>query len=283
MSAQRNSAPRATRATSGERGGIQSLARAAAILEAVAARPEGIGVTELSARVGLHPSTAFHLAKTLVNLGFLAQIPESKRYRIGSRLAVLAAGALDESMLLSLATPILERLSAGTTYAAHLAVRSNHQIVVVARTAATGLLQPSDRVGSTRPAHATAIGKMLLACMRHDELARMVAKLPLPRFTERTITERPALLREIEKVRRGGVAYDDCEFDADVRCLAVPVQDFAGRCVGAMGLSGPAWRLTPKKMESVLQELRAAAGELSAQLGNNAARDGKRRPAFAAQ
>ena len=266
-------------ATSRERGGIQSLQRAAAILDAVAGSPEGIGVTDLSARVGLHPSTAFHLAKTLVNLGFLSQDAESKRYRLGSRLVVLAAGALDESLLLSLATPILERLSAETSYAAHLAVRSNHQIIVVARTAATGLLQLSYRVGATRPAHATAIGKMLLSAVPSDELARLLDRLPRPRLTDNTITDRQALLREIEKIRRQGVAYDDCELDVDVRCVAVAVQDFAGRCAGAMGLSGPAWRLTPKRMETVLRKLRIAAAELSRQLGYDEGKSAKVRSA----
>jgi hypothetical protein len=124
--------------------------------------------------------------------------------------------------------------------------------VVVARTAATGLLQVSGPLGTTRPAHATAIGKMLLAAVPAGELDRLVETLPLPRFTANTITERPALFAEIERVRRLGVACDDCELDADVRCVAVAVRDFADRCAGAMGLSGPAWRLTPAGMEAAL-------------------------------
>jgi IclR family acetate operon transcriptional repressor len=267
--------------TSRARGGIQSLQRAAAILDAVAGRPEGLGTAEISAQVGLHPSTVFHLAKTLVQLGFLSQGADDRRYRIGGRLATLAAGALEERSLLALATPVLERLSAETSYAAHLAVRSGHRIVVVARTAATGLLQVSGPLGATRPAHATAIGKMLLAALPLNELSRLLETLPLPRFTANTITEVPALLGEIQKVRRLGVAYDDCELDADVRCVAVAVQDFADRCAGAMGLSGPAWRLTPVGMEAALGRLRAAAADLSCQLGNDSARRPKAVPGCA--
>src|SRR3546814_2086676 len=95
-----------------------------------------------------------------------------KRYRIGSRIFTLAAGALEENALLSLATPVLERLNADTGEAAHLAVRSKQEIVVIARTAASGLLQLAGRTGATRPAHATAIGKMLLAAMAPDDLDR---------------------------------------------------------------------------------------------------------------
>jgi len=249
------------------RGGIQSLERASAILDAVARRPDGIGLAELSGEVGLHTSTAFHLIRTLVSLGFVSQVADSKRYRIGSRLFTLAAGALEENTLLALATPILEHLSAETGEAAHLAVRSKQEIVVIARTAASGLLQLSGRTGATRPAHATAIGKMLLSVMPPDELDRLLTDLPLPSYTEKTITKVKALRQELQQVRREGMAFDDCELDPDVRCLAVPVRDFAGRCVGALGISGPVWRMSRQAMQEKSHQLRAAAAELSAQLG----------------
>src|SRR5512138_1324135 len=180
-----------------ERGGIQSLERATALLEAVARRPEGVGLAELASAVGLHTSTAFHLIKTLVQLGFLTQAAETKRYRIGSRLFALAAGALEENALLTLGTPILERLSTETGEAAHLAVRSREDIVVIARTAASGLLQLSARSGATRPAHATAIGKVLLAAMDPEDLDRLLEQLTLPAYTERTITSARALRRTL--------------------------------------------------------------------------------------
>ena len=124
--------------------------RAAAILDAVADQPEGISLAQLSGAVGLRNSTAFHLVQTLVNLGFLTQLAD-RRYRIGSRLFTLAAGALDENTMLSIGTPILERLSADTGYASHLAVRSRHEIVVIARIAATGLLQLVGHPGARAP------------------------------------------------------------------------------------------------------------------------------------
>jgi IclR family acetate operon transcriptional repressor len=263
----RRRAPSRQRAASRDNGKIQSLKRASAILDAVARHPGGIGLSQISAEVGLHPSTAFNLVQTLVSLGFLAQLPDSRRYRIGTRLFTLAAGALDETALIALATPILERLSAETSYASHLAVRSQQDIVVIARTAATGLLQLAGHPGATRPAHATAIGKMLLAAMPPDELERLLKTLPLPAFTPSTITDAQELRREIAGIRRTGLARDDCELDRDVRCIAVPVFDFAGRCAAAMGISGPAWRLVPEEVETLAQQLRAAATELSAQLG----------------
>ena len=253
--------------STGERGGIQSLERAAAILDAVAENRNGVTLAELSTQVGLHTSTAFHLIKTLVNLGFLTQSLETKKYRVGAHLFALAAGALDENALLALATPILERLSADTGEAAHLAVRSQHEITVVARTEATGMLQLSGRTGATRPAHATGIGKLLFAYMPEAERERALQSLTLRPFTKHTIVDLKKLRTELDEIANTGLAHDRCEFDADVRCIAVPVYDFAGRCAGAMGISGPVWRLSDEVMEANAKILRKAAAELSAQLG----------------
>ena len=85
---------------------MQSLGRAFAILEEIARHREGIGLAELSKLVGLHNSTTFHLAKTMVSLGYIRQERDSKRYRVGRPLFALAASALDEIEMVNLATPI---------------------------------------------------------------------------------------------------------------------------------------------------------------------------------
>src|SRR5579859_2429591 len=79
-----------------ERGGVQSIARAFAILEEIARNRDGVSLAELSKRLGLHTSTAFHLVQTMVSLGYVRQLPDSRRYRIGRPLFALAATARDE-------------------------------------------------------------------------------------------------------------------------------------------------------------------------------------------
>jgi DNA-binding IclR family transcriptional regulator len=250
-----------------ERGGIQSLERAFAILEEVARNREGINLADLSKAVGLHNSTTFHLVKTMAQLGYISHVRDSKRYRIGAKLFTLAAGALEENSFLALATPVLETLTGDTGEAAHFAIRSGSDVVVIARTTGSGLLQMVDRTGAQRPAHATALGKVLIAALNDAQIRQFLGKQPLRRFTAKTIVERDALLREIDEVRRKGIAYDDGEFDAEVRCVAVPVRDFAGRVAGAIGISGAVWRLSLQALQSKSQQVREAARLLSAQLG----------------
>jgi len=248
-------------------GKIQSLVRATAILETVASHVDGINLAQLSKLVGLNNSTVFHLVKTLVDLGYLNRDPVSKYYRIGTRLFMLAASAVRESTLLSLGSPLIDRLSNETGQAAHLAVRSNQNIAIIARSAAAGMLQLSDDVASHRPPHATAIGKILLAAMQERDMEELLTNMTLERFTENTIVSRSALLQEIQQVHSNGIAFDNSELDPDVRCLAIPVYDFAGRCVAAMGLSGPVWRLNDEMMDKLIGPLRLYSNELSKQLG----------------
>jgi DNA-binding IclR family transcriptional regulator len=249
------------------RAGVQSIGRAFAILEEIARNRDGIGLAELSKRVGLHTSTTFHLVRTMVSLGYVRQMPENKRYRVGRPLFALAANALDEIEMTSLATPLLEELSRETGESAHFSVRMDDAVVVLARTSGPGAFQMSDRVGVVRPAHATALGKIMLAALAQEQFDRYLARAELKSYTRNTITGSEPLRREIAEVRRAGMAFDNGEFDIEVRCVAVPVRDFTGQVVGTLGISGPVWRLSVETLQKRARFVRAAAERLSAAFG----------------
>lgn len=253
-----------------QRVGVQSLGRAFAILEEVARHREGIGLADLSKLVGLHNSTTFHLAKTMVSLGYIRQEKESKRYRVGRPLFALAASALDEIEMVNVATPVLEDLSRETGESSHFAVRMGDSVVVIARTSGPGAFQLTDRVGVVRPAHCTALGKVILAALRPDQLERFLERVDMKPSTDKSITNVAQLLREIAEVRKTGIAYDDGEFNPEVRCVAVPVKDFTGQVVGALGISGPIWRMSNQALHSRAKVVQAAADRLSAGFGATA-------------
>lgn len=249
------------------RGGVQSIGRAFAILEEVARNRDGIALADLSKRVGLHNSTTFHLVKTMVSLGYIRQIKESKRYRIGRPLFALAASALDEMEMVSMATPVLDDLSRETGESSHFASRMSDAVVVMARTPGPGAFQLTDRVGVVRPAYCTALGKVILAALRPDQLDRYLDRIELKALTSKTITSPQRLRRELQDVRRAGIAFDDGEFNNEVRCAAMPVYDFSGQVVGAIGISGPVWRLSIQALQSKARDLSEAAKQLSEAFG----------------
>ncbi len=250
-----------------ERGGIQSIERAFAILEEVARSRDGVTLAELSKRLGLHTSTVFHLVQTMVARGYVRQMREGRRYRIGRPLFALAAAARDEVELISLATPVLENLSAVTGETGHFGVWSGGSVVVLAKTQGAGAFQMASSVGPLRPAYCTGLGKALLAALALSQLDRYLATTELRPLSPHTTVEPERLRRQLEEVRRDGIAFDDGEFDPEVRCVAVPVRDFTGLVAGALGISGPIWRLSLARLQECATLVRAAADQLSGELG----------------
>jgi DNA-binding IclR family transcriptional regulator len=250
-----------------DRGGIQSLERGFAILEEVSRHRDGISLADLARQIGLHNSTAFHIVKTLVALSYLDQNSETKRYVVGRSVFALGAGALKEIDLTRIARPVLEDLAQKTGECSHFGIRSGDDVIVLAKTSGKGMFQVAEQVGIVRPAHCTALGKVLLAALSDQQIERFLESHELRRFTPRTQIDPDAVRRELDSVRRNGMAFDDMEFDAEGRCVAVPVLDFTGQTAGAIGISGPVWRLSLQALQDMARHVRHAATQISAALG----------------
>lgn len=251
-----------------ERGsGVQSLERAFKLLESIAASREGIGLAELAKDCGLHSSTAFHLVKTLVGLGYVKQSTQTKKYHLGPMVYGLAANSLDEIELVGIASPLLEELARNTGESTHLGIRTGTDVIVAARFEAPSNVQMSIRTRGLRPAHATAVGKILMAAMSEAELERFLSTHEFDALTPNTITDIDRFRKELADVRRTGLAFDDGEFNHEMRCVAVPVREFSGEIIAAVGLSGPIWRLNFQALNDKASVVKDTAAELSRQLG----------------
>lgn len=247
---------------------IQSLMRASAILREISRNRTGIGLAQLSKAVGLHSSTTFHLVKTLVSLGYVRQDPETKAYRVGRLIFELARTAFDEIEIASVATSFLDELALRTGETSHLGIRSGDEIVVIVKSDGTGAFRMAERTGISRPAHATALGKVLLASMTPRTLELFLSQHELRQLTPRTLTDPERLAEEIAKVRRTGIAYDEGEFHPEIRCIAVPVRNFSGDVVAAVGISTPVWRLSLNDLQEKAEIVKAVAEDLSASFGH---------------
>jgi len=245
---------------------VQSLERAFSILESIAGSSQPLGLADLSRATGLHTSTTFHLIKTLIVLGYVVQ-DEAKRYRIGPRLFMQAAGAFNEVELVNLAMPYLKRLAEETGETTHLAVRADSGIAVIAKVDARSSIRSSERVGIVRPAYCTAIGKVLLSALPKGELDAYLRRAPFEAYTPKTITTPAALREEIERVAATGTAYDDAEFNHELRCIAAPFRNFTQQTIAAFGISGPVWRVTLKDMQRLSARVASMADDLSRDLG----------------
>jgi IclR family acetate operon transcriptional repressor len=246
---------------------IQSLQRGLGILEFVARNGSGVTTAQVSREIGLHTSTTFHLLRTLTILGYLVQDEATKRYRLGSKVFGLAAFAYTEIQLLQISASPLTEMATQTGDTSHLAIFDRGEVIMINRVEGSSPVGLSERVGISRPAHCSAIGKVLLAHLTEAELKAYLERHGLKRFTPRTITTPSLLRQELARVRKQGYAFDDEELARGIRCLAAPVRNFAGQVVAAVGISAPVWRLRLDRVAQLTQLVKAIGQRLSQRLG----------------
>lgn len=248
-------------------GKIQSLSRAFGVLEEVARHSEGVTLSQLSRLLDLHTSTLYHLTRTLVSLGYLRTGPDDKRYRIGRAVFQLASACLDEAEMCSAAAPYLERLAEATGEATHFAIWERRKALILSRHAGPNALQINERPGTLRPIHCTAIGKALLSGLDPQSYSDYTRDIKFDGLATNAPKDNHELKLQVDRARRDGIAFDDCEFNSEVRCMAATVRDYTGMVVGAIGFSGPIWRMSLADMSQFTSVTRTIATELSEQLG----------------
>ena len=246
---------------------IQSLQRGLTILEIVGKKGDGLSMAEVSREIGLHPSTTFHLVRTLTTLGYLAQDERTKEYLLGSKVFQLAAAAWTESQLVRISAPLLAESAQRTGETSHLAIFEHGEVIVVNKCEGSSPIRLSERIGHPRPAHCTAIGKVLLAHLPEAELKVFLGGPELKPATPRSITSIPILEQELTRVRAQGYAFDDEEFTQGIRCLAAPVRNFTGNVVAAIGISGPVWRVSLDRVAELTEFVKDVGRRMSLELG----------------
>ncbi|MGN6869710.1 MAG: IclR family transcriptional regulator [Solirubrobacteraceae bacterium] len=241
-------------------GPVGSVARAIALLDAVADSEGGARVNELARRIGVNPSTASRLLSTLEAGGLVERTPEGP-YRLGLKLVALSDRVLGQLDVRDRARPWLIWLVQETGETATLSVPGGGEAITVDFMPAPSSVVSLARLGRPSVAHATAAGKVMLA------FGRVTVPSDLPPFTERTITDPEALERELEGVRAAGVAEAVGEREPDLNALAAPVAGRGGELVAILGLQGPAARLPAATRRALREPLVRAARELGQALG----------------
>ncbi len=230
---------------------VQSIERAFAVLGTLADGP--IGVTEVAERARLPKSTAARLLASLAGEGVVEQVPGDTRYRLGGRLATLAAGVLPTRSLARLARPSLVELSAEVGEAAGLSVPDGDLVHYVEQVDTPNPVSVRDWTGSRLPMHAVSSGQVLLAFRPAAAVERYLER-PLERFTELTLVEPDAVRERLREVRRDGFAWAREEFDRGISSVAAPIADASGEVVAAVHLHGPSYRFPAAGTDTAIAE-----------------------------
>ena len=242
-------------------GRLQTADRALQVLQVFGTHPEGLTVSEIATRLGLHRSTASRLVSTLEARGFLERAAIGSLLRLGPEVARIGRVALAGRELATVARPVLNGLAAETGETVTLAVPTDGQVMTVAQADGSYFVSSGKWVGVQTPLHCAADGKVLLA---FDGAPADFAGLT--RRTKRTIVDPQVLARELDAVRRRGFAIAEGELEEGLVGVAAPVRE-GGSCIAALCVSGPEYRLDGKAARGLARKCIARAAQLERSLG----------------
>lgn len=247
---------------------VTALERGVSILECFVQGPAELMLIEIAGRVGLNKATTFRLIQTLQACGYVQQDPVTKRYSLSLKVLDLQTAGLMALKFPQIAQPLLEDLSRSLHESSSMAILEGPWIRYVARAAAPRIMTDTLQVGSRLPAHATSMGKVLLAAQGAHWVEALYRDQTMEMRSPQTITDVDALMRRLSEVAEQGYAISNEELEVGHRSASAPVFDRQGQVIAAINLSTATGRVSLEQLrEQMLPRLIETAARISRALG----------------
>jgi IclR family transcriptional regulator, pca regulon regulatory protein len=244
---------------------VQSLARGLAVVRALSS-PEPLTLSEVARAAALSRAAARRFLLTLEQLGYVQQ--SAGRFALTPRVLELGFAYLSALGLPEVAQPHLERLVEQVGESSSISVLDGESVVYVARVPARRIMSVTISVGTRFPAYATSMGRVLLSGLEPHARDALLERIVLEPLASGTITTRPQLDRELERVREQGYAIVDQELESGLRSVAAPIRDRRERVIAAINLAVQAASVSVEEIRrSLLGPLLAAAAAIERDLG----------------
>lgn len=237
--------------------------RLLALLEIIAAKDQLFSLQRLVEETGLPKPTVHRMLQQLESAGMLQRDSDGRHYGTGFRLRRLAENLLLNDTRHGARHVVLRQLMEEVGESCNITALSGSEVLYLDRVETDAPLRFYLHPGSRVPAHCSASGKLFLAQMNPAQRRRLLAHVPLTRYTKNTLADVDQLEVEIDRVRRDGYALDDEEFLPGLFCVAVLVPMQGGRSNMGVAIQAPIMRMTPEKALQFLPALQRAAAALA--------------------
>ena len=234
-------------------------------LEFVADRDQA-KLVEIAHHLAVSRATAFRIVTVLQSHGYIVHDRAEHVFRLGPSVRALAARS-NATSVVRLARPAMASLRESTSETVNLALLARGRIAYAAVIDGAFALRILVNVGDEVPAHATAIGKAICACLPAKERAALLGPEPYASFTDRTITGSQQFDAELSRVRSQGFATDDSETEVGAACVAASIIGRDGHPLGAISVSGLAERIPAARRAEFGLLIKRWCDGLSQQLG----------------
>jgi DNA-binding IclR family transcriptional regulator len=266
---------RSPAALTGDKGGVKSagapedryqvpaLQRGLQLLAQFTRDERQLTGAELARRLDLPRASVFRLLQTLEQLGFVDRVGESAHYQLGMAVLRLGFEYLASMELTELGRPIIDALASATGLSAHLVVRDGREVVFVAKAVGPSFIFNSIQVGARLPAHATVLGRVLMADLAMDDLTALYQGVELSRYTAQTPTTLQDLKQAIDADASLGYGISQGGFESAISTITAPVFDDHHRVSAAVSVTVPAQNVDPTAQDELVAQVRSAARRLS--------------------
>jgi IclR family acetate operon transcriptional repressor len=246
---------------------VQSVSRALDILDMIANVRSGLTLTEITKGSGLSKSASYSLIRTLVDRGYLQEVSDGPRYKLGMSLVRMGEIALDQMPLADLARQVLVHLSEELAMTSRVAVADEGQPVFIDRVDGPGTVRFHTPLGKKEHPYATSAGKAILSCLPDEQVTAICARTGMIAKTSHTITSPEKLLEDLALARSRGFAIEDEEDALGVVCVGAPFFNHNGNVAGAISVTFMKLDLQTEQFLEIGQVVRDHANQLSASLG----------------
>ena len=251
-----------------EKGSIQVIERMMSLLDVLADSPEPASLKILAQSTGLHPSTA-HRILAAMTATRLVERQDAGTYQLGIRLLELGNIVKSRINIREIALPFMQQLHERIGEAINLGIRHDDEIIYAERTSSgRSLVRVVYLVGGRAPLHLTSVGKLFLAADTPENVRAYAKRTGLPGKTPHSLTSLTALEKELDKIRRHDLAFDNEEAEIGLRCVAAPLRNDEGVIVAGLSVSAPTDRHSPEWVAQVKE----TAEQISQALGYRKAR-----------
>ncbi len=238
-----------------------SIIKAVDILKYIGNQTSPSGVSQIAKDLSMNRATVYKLLETLQLVGFVHKRENDSTYTLAAGLARLAQRAYEQIDIAAVSRPYLERLNQETKETVHLGIADNNMVVYLAKLESQQVVRMHSRVGNSSPLYCTGIGKAILSTWTQEDIDHYLQHTELKAFTPHTITDKQQLLEVLSDIRQQGYALDNFEHEAEVRCIAMPLEK-DGVSYGAFSLTAPGYRMDDEMVRKYIPLLKSCQEEI---------------------
>ena len=243
---------------------LKSLEKTFQILECFTGGEPGLGITEISKRLGLYKSNVHSILTTLESMGYIEQDPNTSKYYLGRKFIKLSHVAMAASGFNSRVRRCLREISAEVEETVYYGVPDGHYVIYLDGAYPDVTRNTNIITGVTAPLVCTGIGKAILA-FKDEAFIDEVLKDPLERFTDNTITDKGELRENLAQIRSRGYSIDDMEHEYGIKCVGVPVLNRFKEVVAGVSVTGPSLRFGDERIQELAAILKKNVAALASE------------------